>query len=104
MTATPYRIEYRGPAGWTLWTDEDGVHVRTPQGEILESGEVQTLIRLVAEAQIQRDAGSVPAPRVPSPEELRKMWPSERAERDAKAASRAVYRELSPNQKYGAAF
>lgn len=96
MSTTPRRIEYSGPERWTVWTDEDGVHVRTPKGDCLESGDLRQLIALVTEAQAQRDAGFVPTPKVPSPEERLSLYGAEREEYAAKKASRAVYAALAP--------
>lgn len=94
---TPSRVEYTGPERWVVWTDEDGVHLRSPKGDSLESGEVQRLIALIEEANKQREAGTIPAPRAPSPEERRTFYGLDREEYDAKRASRAVYDALSPN-------
>jgi hypothetical protein len=96
MTTTPRRIEYSGPEGWTVWTDEDGVHVRTPHGDGLESCDLARLIELVNEANRQRTTGYVPAPKPPTREQRGLLYEIDREEREAKRASRAVYQALSP--------
>lgn len=32
---TPRRIEWAGPEGWTVWADEDGVHIKSASGSAL---------------------------------------------------------------------
>lgn len=95
--STPYRIEYRGPEGWIVWTDEDGVHVRSRTGDALESPDVDRLMQLVVEARAQRDNGIIPAPKPPSREEIRGMTTDRMAEYHAKRAARVVYDALSPD-------
>lgn len=96
MTATPRRIEYRGPEGWTVWGDEDGVHVRTPKGDALEAPDLTGLISLVIEVREQFLTGAIPVPAPPTRDELRQMGGEWRERLDAKRAARAVYRELAP--------
>lgn len=62
---TPRRVEWSGPAFWTVWADEDGVHVRTPRGDGLEQPEMQALVDLWSLAIQARDDGAVPAPKAP---------------------------------------
>lgn len=95
MTA-PRRIEYSGPEGWTVWVDEDGVHVRTPKGDALEAPDLERLILLVGEVREQITARSIPVPAPPTAEERHHLCGREREEWEAKRAARAVYRELSP--------
>jgi hypothetical protein len=94
--STPRRIEYSGPEGWTVWADEDGVHVRTRHGDCLEASDLDRLIALVAEVRDQFASGTIPAPRPPGREERRQMYEDYRDESDAKRASRAVYKALAP--------
>lgn len=62
----PRRIEWRGPSGWTVWMDEDGVHLR-PSSTSLEMGEVATLFTLWDRAcAAYRDNEPVPAPQYPN--------------------------------------
>jgi len=96
MTTTPHKIEYRGPEGWTVWTDEDGVHVRTPKGDGLEAPDLARLIELVYAAREHHTSGTVPAPQPPSREERLAMSTSRLAEYHAKRASRLVYDALAP--------
>ena len=96
----PRRVEYAGPERWIVVTDEDGVHLRSPKGEYLESGDVARLITLINEANKQHTAGTIPAPRPPSPEErsdLYGRYGRERDEYEAKRAARAVYAALAPD-------
>ena len=97
MSTTPYRIEYRAPESWTVWADEDGVHVRTPKGDGLEAPDLERLIQLVYAARDHHKSGNVPAPRPPAPEERRAMFGAQREEYNAKRASRAVYDALAPH-------
>ena len=97
MSTTPRRIEYAGPEAWTVWGDEDGVHVRTPQGDGLESSDLTALIALVHEVRDQFASRTIPTPAPPDAEERRRMYGAHREEYDAKRASRAVYRALAPS-------
>ena len=96
MSATPRRIEYTGPEGWTVWGDEDGVHVRTPKGDTLEAPDLSRLIDLVHEVRGQFATRAIPAPAPPSANERRRMYGEQREEYDARRASRAVYQALTP--------
>ena len=93
---TPYRIEYRAPEGWTVWGDEDGVHVRTPKGDGLESGDLTALIALVDEVRAQFDSATIPAPAPPTADDLRRMFGEDREKYQAKRAARTVYQALAP--------
>ena len=97
MSTTPRRIEYGGPEGWTVWGDEDGVHVRTPKGDGLESPDLTRLIELVHEVRGHFAAGSVPLPAPLDAEARRRLFGAERETYDAKRAARAVLRALSPD-------
>ena len=94
---TPRRVEYTGPEGWTVWGDEDGVHVRTPKGDALEHGDLDRLRTLIAEVEDQFATGHIPRPAPPSAETRSQMYREQREEYDAKRASRAVLRALSPS-------
>lgn len=96
MITAPRRIEYMGPEGWTVWGDEDGVHVRTPKGDALEAADLTDLISLVIEVRDQFETGAIPVPAPPTPEERRRMLGEQRERYEAKRASRAVYRALAP--------
>lgn len=97
MSTAPRRIEYSGPEGWTVWGDEDGVHVRTPKGDALESGDLTALISLVTEVRGQFYSATIPVPAPPTPEQCRQMFGEQREQYEAKRASRAVYRALAPS-------
>lgn len=94
---TPRRVEYTGPEGWTVWMDEDGTHLRSRSGDTLEAPDVMKLITLVHEVREHHSAGAIPAPKPPTSEEVRAMYPIERQEYDAKSAAKATYRALSPH-------
>ena len=84
----PRRIEWTGPEGWTVWADEDGVHVRAAGGHCLEMPDVQRLFDLWGAA---REAVSVPGrltpPTPPTRDEVR-QWSLDRVE--SQAIRRAV--------------
>lgn len=94
---TPTRIEYRGPEGWIVWTDEDGVHLRAPRAGSLESPDVERLMRLIVEARAQRDTGIIPAPKPPTRAEIASMNSDLMAEFHAKRAAKTVYDALAPD-------
>lgn len=96
MTATPRRIEYAGPERWTVWADEDGVHVRTPKGDALEAPDLTRLLLLVSDVREQYASGTIPTPKPPTTEDLRAMYGAQREKYDAKRAAKAVYRALAP--------
>lgn len=97
MTATiPSRIEWTGPSGWRLWADEDGVHIKTPHGDLLESCEVTDLIALVGVARGQIASGAVPVPKPLSRDELRDVTYDQREKFYAKIATKAVREAIAP--------
>ena len=63
----PRRVEWSGPNFWTVWADEDGVHVRSRSGDGLEQVEVKALFDLWTAARKARDEGTIPAPRIDLP-------------------------------------
>ncbi len=93
---TPRRIEYAGPEGWTVWGDEDGVHVRTPKGDALEAPDLQRLIDLVTEVRGHFATGTIPTPAPIAPEDRVRMLSAHREQYEAKRAARAVYEVLAP--------
>lgn len=97
MNATPRRIEWTGPEGWTVWADEDGVHLRSRSGDCLESVDLNRLITLVHDAQGQVAAGHAPAPKPLTKEEARAMYSHDREAYVAKRAQRAIAREFGPD-------
>lgn len=70
-TPPPRRIEWAGPEGWTVWADEDGCHVRAANGQTLEMPDVERLFSLWAHARAMTEADSIPAPKVPTREQMR---------------------------------
>lgn len=96
-TPTPRRIEWQGPEGWTVWADEDGVHLRSAKGDCLEAIDVDRLIDLVRAARVQFLEGHIPAPKPLAREQLREQSSLFAAEYEAKRAARAVYDALAPS-------
>lgn len=92
----PRRIEWTGPEGWTVWADEDGVHVRTPGGDGLEAPDLRRLIDLAHVAASQMASGAVPSPAPPAPEQIAAMRSDDRDRYAAKRARRAIEREFAP--------
>lgn len=95
-TPTPRRIEWMGPEGWTVWADEDGVHVRTPKGEGLECPSVDRLIDLVNLARTQVVADHIPAPQPPTRDEMRYQSARLNDEWTLRRVTKAVRAELAP--------
>lgn len=93
----PRRIEWSGPESWTVWSDEDGTHLRSARGDTLEMPDVERLFSLWQHARAMSDADHVPAPKAPTREEMR-SWSTKRAEEYAKRrALRAIASEFGPN-------
>lgn len=90
LSTAPRRVEWAGPEGWRVWADEDGVHLRSTRGDVLEQPDVLALIDLYMRARDQIATRQVRAPE-PLP---RHQW-----DRDyvAHAAVRAVEKALDPN-------
>lgn len=97
MTTTPRRIEWTGPEGFTLWADEDGVHLRSRSGDGLEPCDLSRLLDLIAEARAQVASGHIPAPKPPTKEEARAMYGADRESYMAKRAQKAIAREFAPD-------
>ena len=93
-TLTPRRVEWTGPEGWTIWADEDGAHLRTPNGDCLEAPDVRRLIDLYNAVCDSMSSGTIPAPKPPTKEQVKDMGYDSRAIRMAKQAARAVRAEL----------
>jgi hypothetical protein len=97
-TPTPRRIEWTGPEGCTVWADEDGCHIRFPNGGgALEQPDVARLFALWEAARRQFHAGSIPAPRPPSDEEVRTLNYHRAAEHAKRRAVRAIEAEFDPD-------
>lgn len=90
----PARVEYVGPEGWRIWVDEDGTHVRANPNGCLEDADFRALIRLWEQADSQRGRDRIPAPRVPSREELIEQRRRRDDSRAAKQIARAIHSAL----------
>lgn len=89
LSTAPRRIEWAGPEGWRIWADEDGVHLRTPNGDALEQPDVLALIDLYGRVRDAIATKQIPVPTVPP----RSQWTTDYA---ARAAARAVKKALDP--------
>ena len=90
----PRRIEWAGPESWVVWTDEDGTHLRAPQGQCLEMPDVAALFALWQHAREVAAADHIPAPKPPTRDEVR-AWSLNRQEQwVAQRAVTAVKREF----------
>jgi hypothetical protein len=96
-TPTPRRIEWTGPEGWTVWSDEDGTHLRAPGGHGLEMPDVERLFSLWEHARGYAEAGTIPAPKPPSREEARADGYRRTEEYAARRAVKAIEREFTPD-------
>ena len=90
----PRRVEWAGPEGWTIWADEDGVHLRAQGGSCLEMPDVERLFRLWENACRARAVSHIPAPQAPTTDELRAqgLWRTE--EYAKRRAIRAITAEF----------
>lgn len=95
-TPKPRRVEWSGPESWTVWTDEDGTHLRSARGDVLEMGEVERLFALWQQARAMAGADHIPAPAPPTREQLHEAgyWRAEEAAK--RRAIRAVEAEFNP--------
>ena len=96
-TPTPRRIEWAGPEGWTVWTDEDGTHLRASGGHALEMPDVERLFSLWQHAREVTTADHIPAPKPPSREEVRADGHRRAEEYVARRAVKAIEREFTPD-------
>lgn len=92
---TPRTVDYRGPEGWTVRMDEDGVHIRTAKGEALEQIAAQALLDVFRDAVQQYDTGNVPTPRPPSREDARAALHEQREQYARDHAVRAIRNEFN---------
>lgn len=97
MTTTPRRIEWSGPEGWTVWADEDGVHVRSARGDALEMPDVERLFSLWQEAREATRSDRIAAPKPPSRDEIRAMGGYRAEEYAKRRAIRALEAEFTPD-------
>jgi hypothetical protein len=92
----PRRVEWSGPESWTVWTDEDGTHLKSARGDCLEMPDVERLFLLWQDARAMSQADHIPAPTPPTRDEIREAgyWRSE--EHAKRRAIRAVEAEFNP--------
>ena len=93
---TPRRVEWAGPESFTVWTDEDGTHLRAPGGHALEQPDVERLFALWQHARAMAEADHIPAPTPPTPEEIRRDGYLRADEYAKRRAIRAVEAEFNP--------
>lgn len=94
-TPKPRRVEWSGPESWTVWTDEDGTHIKSARGDCLEMPDVERLFALWQDARALANADHIPAPTPPTRDEIRAAgyWRSE--EHAKRRAIRAVEAEFT---------
>ena len=93
--STPRKIEWAAPEGWTVWADEDGVHLRSRSGDGLEMPDVSNLFRLWSEACVAvSPGGQIDPPKPPTREQVRAMSSERAAHYAAKRAVRAIEAEF----------
>lgn len=92
---TPRRIEWAGPEGWTVWADEDGVHIKTSTGGALEMPDVERLFALWQHARSETGSGHVATPKPPTRDEIRAMSSAHAAEYARHRARRAIDAEFA---------
>jgi len=96
-TPTPRRIEWAGPDGSSVFTDEDGVHIRTGDGRAMEMPDVERLFSLWTHVRAMVDADHIPAPKLPTREEIRAGGYQRIEEQAARRAVRAVELAFHPD-------
>ena len=94
---TPRRVEWSGPEGYTVWTDEDGTHLRAPRADhALEQPDVERLFSLWQHARAVAESDRIPAPMPPTREQIREDGFRRADEYAARRAIRAVEAEFNP--------
>lgn len=91
----PRRTEWPGPAGWAIWADEDGLHIRTPKGDSLEMPEALRLIETYQAIATALDGGTLPKPAAPTREQRVAMTYEDQQRFEARRAAGAVYAHLT---------
>lgn len=97
MSTTPRRIEWAGPEGYVVWSDEDGTHLRAPGGHALEMPDVERLFSLWQDARAATTADRIPAPKPPSREEAIADGYRRTEEYAVRRAVKAIEREFTPD-------
>ena len=65
---TPYRIEWKGPEGFGVILDEDGINLSKDGRPVLEQCDLNELLAVIEEARRVKDANACPvAPARPPP-------------------------------------
>ena len=85
----PDRVEWRGPGGYVIVLDEDGVNLH-PSELALESAELDRLLAIIDAARTAQRLGAVATPRAPE----REPWARHRLDILAHDVVRAVEKEL----------
>ena len=93
---TPRRIEWSGPEGYVVWTDEDGTHLRAPGGHALEQPDVERLFTIWQDARAMASNDHIPAPKPPTREQIREDGYLRADEYAKRRAIRAVEAEFNP--------
>lgn len=91
---TPRRIEWTGPEGFTVWADEDGVHVRSRSGDALEQPDMQRLVDLWSLAIQATRNGDIPSPKPPTRDEIREQGYARAEEATKRRIARAIAAEF----------
>lgn len=97
MSTTPRRIEWAGPEGYVVWSDEDGTHLRAPGGHALEMPDVERLFSLWQDARAATTSDRIPAPKPPTREEARQDGYRRAEEYAVRRAVKAIEREFTPD-------
>ena len=95
-TPNPRRVEWAGPESWTIWADEDGVHIRSSGGNSLEQCDVERLFEIWQAARDAKAVDHIPAPKPMTPEELAADCARRGDEQAMKRVMRAVQAEFDP--------
>lgn len=95
-STTPRRIEWAAPEGWTIWADEDGVHLRSRSGDCMEQPDALKLVDLYNRVRSDVVGNAVQSPKPPTREQFREMETERRARYMARTAARAVESAINP--------
>lgn len=98
MNPTPRRVDWAGPEGYVVWTDEDGTHLRAPGGHALEQPDVERLFSLWSHARATAEGGHIPAPKPPTREEMTLAAAQRQEEYIRRRVVRAIESEFDADQ------
>ena len=93
---TPYRIEWKGPEGFGVILDEDGINLSKDGRPVLEQCDLNQLLAVIEEARRVKDANACPVPAPPTPEQRRYYSGAYHAARAKHAVVRALDAEFNP--------